>query len=339
MQKYVLFIGIDISKKWIDVCLSQDGRKKSMSHIQVNNDDKGFAEMLRFIRKSKEYHKDRSSWLFLMEHTGVYSMPLCEYLEKKDFQYCMLNPLDLKYSLGIKRGKSDKVDAADITRYGYKNRDELVSSKLPSRNLLKIKALISFRRRLVKQKSAIKVAAKELSRFTCKKIHADVKRMSDENTKLLQAQILETEKEIKRAIASDDELSRLHALVTSVKGAGLIISASMLVYTVGFTAFKTARPFAVYIGLVPFGHRSGTSVNAPARVSHLAHKKLKGDISCGASVATNHDKEMKAYYEKRISEGKNKFIVQNIMRNKFINRIFAVVKRGTPYIELGQHKA
>lgn len=339
MQKYVLFLGIDISKKWIDVCLTQNGLKKEMSHIQVDNNDKGFSELFDFIKKSKEFHKDRSAWLFLMEHTGVYSMRLCEYLEKKKFLYCMLNPLELKYSLGIKRGKSDKVDASDIARYGYKNRDELMPSKLPSRNLLKVKALLSFRQRLVKQRCAIKTSAKELAQFTCKEVHKEVKRVSAANVKSLEKTINEVEKLIKRTITSDEELARLHGLVTSVKGAGLIISAAMLVYTVGFTAFKSARPFAVYIGLVPFGYKSGTSVDIPARVSHLAHKKLKGYISCGASVATMHDKQLKAYYERRIGEGKNKFIVQNAIRAKFVNIIFAVVKRGTPYIELSQHKA
>ena len=111
----------------------------------------------------------------------------------------------------------------------------------------------------------------------------------------------------------------------------------MLVYTVGFTAFGSSRQFATYIGLAPFAHRSGTSLNIPARVSFLAHKKLKGDISCGAASAMRFDQQLKVYYHRKIAEGKNKFVVQNAIRNKFIHRIFAVVKRGTPYVELDTH--
>ena len=113
----------------------------------------------------------------------------------------------------------------------------------------------------------------------------------------------------------------------------------MIVYTAGFTAFKNSRQFATYIGLAPFGQSSGTSVKVPAKVSHLAHKKLKGWISCGASTAMQHDKELAAYYNRRIAEGKNKFAVRNAIRNKFLHRIFAVVKRGTPYVELALHNA
>ncbi len=123
-----------------------------------------------------------------------------------------------------------------------------------------------------------------------------------------------------------------------MKGASLVIGAALLVYTLGFTAFSSSRKFAVYIGLVPFGHQSGTTLNLPARVSHLAHKQLKAYISNGACSAMQHDRELKAYYQRRLAEGKNKFVVQNAIRNKFLHRIFAVVKRGTPYVEFDTYR-
>ena len=64
----------------------------------------------------------------------------------------------------------------------------------------------------------------------------------------------------------------------------------------------------------------------------------KGLISCEAASAMTHDKELKAYFERRIAKGKNRFSVQNAIRNKFIHRIFAVVKRQTPYVELAKHR-
>lgn len=339
MQKYVLFIGIDISKNWIDVCLTLDGRKKSMTHFRVDNNDQGFKQMLRLIGNSKEFRKEKSEWIFLMEHTGVYSMPLCNFLEQRNLSYCMLNPLELKYSMGIKRGKSDEVDAADIAHYAYKNREELSPTVLPSAKLLKIKSLLSLRSRLVKCRHGLHVAAKELAAFTSKEVHGEVFSISKANIKSINKDIAKVEKQISATIASDDELQRLYDLATSVIGVGIVIASAMLVYTNGFTAFKTARQFCVYTGLVPFGKKSGSSVDVPARVSHLAHKKLKGYISNGASVATMYDKQLKAYNERRLAEGKNQFVVQNAIRAKFVNIIFAVVKRGTPYVALAQHKA
>ena len=55
------------------------------------------------------------------------------------------------------------------------------------------------------------------------------------------------------------------------------------------------------------------------------------------SIALNairYNKEIRAYYKRKIAEGKNKYIVINSIRNKIVARIFAVVKRKTPYVEL-----
>ena len=194
------------------------------------------------------------------------------------------------------------------------------------------------RKRLVDAKKGLQVAAKELKDFAPLSVSKMVTKQTKTTTKPIKTSILAVEKEVLMLIKEEPELNRIFELAISVKGVGLIIAAHLLVYTLGFTAFDDARRFATYIGIVPFGKSSGTSIKAPAKVSHFANKKLKGLISAGASSATLWDKELKAYYQRRIADGKNKFSVQNAIRNKFVHRIFAVVKRGTPYVELAQHR-
>jgi hypothetical protein len=41
--------------------------------------------------------------------------------------------------------------------------------------------------------------------------------------------------------------------------------------------------------------------------------------------------EMKAYFDRKVSEGKSKMSVLNAVRNKLLHQIVAVVKRGAPY--------
>ena len=41
-----------------------------------------------------------------------------------------------------------------------------------------------------------------------------------------------------------------------------------------------------------------------------------------AISAIQHDRELKAYYEKRIAEEKPKMVVLNIIRNKIVSRVF-----------------
>ena len=61
--------------------------------------------------------------------------------------------------------------------------------------------------------------------------------------------------------------------------------------------------------------------------------RVKAIFNLCAVSAIQHSTEMKQYYQKRVDQGKNKMSTVNIIRNKLIARMFAVVKRGTPYVD------
>jgi len=68
----------------------------------------------------------------------------------------------------------------------------------------------------------------------------------------------------------------------------------------------------------------------------MANKRMKGLLSNAATTSIRYNPEMKAYNERRLKMGKNKLSTQNIIRNKIVSRVFAVVKRGTPYVDTMQ---
>ena len=47
--------------------------------------------------------------------------------------------------------------------------------------------------------------------------------------------------------------------------------------------------------------------------------------------AIQNDPEMKAYFERKVAEGKNKMSVINAVRNKLIHRVFAVIRGEQDY--------
>ncbi len=106
----------------------------------------------------------------------------------------------------------------------------------------------------------------------------------------------------------------------------------MIVLSNGFLSFKNSRKFATYAGIAPFPYESGTSIKGKTKVSHLANKKIKTLLSSCATSAIRCNPEMKAYYNRKLEEGKHKMSIINAVRNKILSRIFAVVNRGTPYI-------
>ncbi|MEZ5037261.1 MAG: IS110 family transposase [Chitinophagales bacterium] len=90
------------------------------------------------------------------------------------------------------------------------------------------------------------------------------------------------------------------------------------------------RSLACHCGVAPFERSSGL-FKGKARVSHMANKRLKTALHMAALSAMKLDKELKQFYERKVAEGKSKMSVINAIRNKLIHRIFAVIKRATPY--------
>src|SRR5215210_6876280 len=110
MGKYKIFVGIDISKSWIDVVVLKDGQSM---HRQFENSKKGYKVMLSWLKTFANLEE----MILCMEHTGVYALPLWNYLVKYKVAYVVETGLQIKSSMGIKRGKSDKIDAQAIANY------------------------------------------------------------------------------------------------------------------------------------------------------------------------------------------------------------------------------
>lgn len=338
MKKYVLFIGIDMSKLWFDMSISRDGIKDNMLHQQYKNTLKGYKKALQWLAKQSRSMSLDGPWLFCLEHTGVYTLPLCVFLEQHQHDFILESALRVQRSIGIRRAKSDKADSKDIAMYAHDHHKKLILSNLPAKELMQIKNLLAHRARLVKQKTALKSANGQYTGYMPKGFKIErIEQDNKELIKLLSQKIRDTDREIKQIIKQHDELKRLYDLARSVIGVGPVIAATLLVFTNQFKAFDDARKFASYIGIAPFGRSSGTSLNIKPKVSKLGHSKIKALIGNGVNSAIQHDRQIKAYYDRKIEEGKNKYKVLNAIKNKLISRVFATIKRGTPYVELSTY--
>jgi len=75
--------------------------------------------------------------------------------------YHMVSGLQVKRSLGIQRGKNDRVDARRLAEYAYLRREEIKPQKLQSPHLIRLKYLLSMRSRLVRQRAGFTASGKE----------------------------------------------------------------------------------------------------------------------------------------------------------------------------------
>jgi transposase len=151
-------VGIDMSKLTFDVRIHS-----SRAYVKLKNSKEDFKELIKWAYKNSTFSKENI--LFIFEHTGLYSHQLAVYLTEQKVPFALVPGLEIKRSLGIARGKDDKVDATKIALYGYRLRDEIKTYQLPTKQILSIKRLLSLRERLVKQRAGFKTSFKEQKRF------------------------------------------------------------------------------------------------------------------------------------------------------------------------------
>ena len=318
-------IGIDVGK------LENEARiHTNQKTYAFENNPSGFKKLEKWMLSNMSCPKHQLMIAF--EHTGLYSHPLSIFLTENQYSYVVIPGLELKRSMGITRGKDDKIDAKRIALYTFEKKDKLVPYQLPREEIIQIKRLLSLREKLVKHRAGYIGTLGEYKQFLKKKDNEMLFDVHEKMIAQLSKQIDRIEKQLDDIIRKDDQLKKMYDLITSIKGVGPQTALFIIAFTNGFTQFRNWRKFASYCGIAPFPNRSGISVRHRTKVSDLANKKIKSLLDLCAKTSIQYNMEMKIYYEKRVSEGKSKMSTINIIRNKLLSRVFAVVERGTPYV-------
>ena len=325
------FVGIDISKTWFDAAVIKADHPEQSMHNQFSQTPDGFKEMVKWLQQQDVLLN--SETLFCMEYTGIYNAGLVTFLVEQKAQLWVEMPLRIKRSAGFERGSDDKTSAIKIASYAFRYQDKMQLWRPVDSSIEKIKNLIAQRDRVVNAITQLSVPVKELSECGCNKEAKELEKLQRSSLKALQKTKEAIEQLIVKTAKQDTEIIKKIQLVQSITGIGQVTAVAMLAYTKGYTTFSNAKELACYCGVVPFGKRSGTSVRLKPTVSPHANKKLKKLLHLCALSAIQNDKEMKAYFQRKVAEGKNKMSVINAVRNKLIHRVFAVLRDNRPYEE------
>lgn len=328
MIKATFILGVDVSKLTLDVYCAETG-----GHLLIPNSTEGFRQLHAWCRLHRIALHDA---VVVLEYTGGYEYRLLQHLQDKNIAFVRVPGLAVKRSQGIARGKTDLVDAARIARYGRHNLEGLRAQHLDA-DLIQLKELLSFRKRLVRERAADKTTLGE--RLHMKGAGDAICRWLTARIKATTGMLQKVEASLRDLVGGNEALSCTYRLLTSIPGIGAVNAWLTIAYTENFQAFTDPRKYAVYVGVVPFEHSSGTSIRGRKRVSHLANKELKADLDCAAKAAIAHDPELRGYAETKIKAGKHTYLVRNNVKFKLILRMFAVVKRGAAYLENYKHAA
>ncbi|MEM6526380.1 MAG: IS110 family transposase [Bacteroidota bacterium] len=329
-----VFIGIDVSKENLDFVVLQEGLDKPF-HVQVENNTQGISSFYK--RLCKEAKARKETYLFCLEHTGIYCNPFLEFATSKGLMVWLEDAKKIKAYHGLEREKNDAIDAYRIAEYGYAKQHKLTLWKPPREVVSQLKVMIRLRERLVASKSRLVVPLSEDKKFSTKKWSKKHDQLIQPVISKIEKQIKEVEQQIKELIKADSHLNKLYGFVSSVKGVGLIVTINTLVATNEFKQITEPRKMACHCGVAPFKKESGKSVRGKSKVSHQANKSMKTLYNLAARSAVSCNGELRDFYLRKVAEGKNKMSVMNAVRNKIIHRIFACVRDERKYQDIYTH--
>lgn len=323
------FIGIDVSKSTLDVSICKEN--KMVHYSKINNEPKAIKKWLK--EDLKRFHINHQDCCVLIEYTGIYIFHVVNQMIEVGIELFVVPALAVKRSLGLVRGKSDKVDSLRLALFACEKYPSLIPY-IPTRPvILELSNLVSLRSRLLKAKQALVVAQKESSRFTITHIAKSILKLQGKSIAALENDIKAVDNKIKQLVSSDASLSKKSKQIMSIDGVGLITAVNVIITTNEFKEIKEAKKFACYAGIAPFEHSSGSSVRGKERVSHLANKRMKHILHMAALSTLRMKGDLRNYYDRKVLEGKNKMSVLNAIRNKIVLRIFAVINQDKFYLK------
>jgi len=320
------FIGVDVSKKTLD--LSVRDQTAVIFHMQIENSKQGIQV---FTKKLKEHGIALKTSLVCLEHTGLYNVVALDQFYQLGYAVWLENAVQIKRSMGLTRGKNDKIDAQRIGDYAFRFADKVALWEPARDQLVYIKQLTSLRRRLIDTKAQLKTPLKEGKAFLGRKRHQQLNRLCQQPIQAIDQQISAVEHEIRSIIQSDQHLAELFEIVTSVDGVGEVLFWELVTTTDEFKRIKDPKKYACYAGVAPFEHSSGTSIRGKNRISKMGNKSTKRILHLAAMSAIVMKGELRDYYLRKTIAGKNKMATLNAVRNKLIHRIFACVRDGRKY--------
>lgn len=334
MQKEVKFyLGMDVSKLWVDLAVLPvvNHHKQAMATARFDNTAGGLKTLHQWLKKQSVSFDGNS--LLVIENTGIYHRLIWEYCSNHQLPVYIGNAAHIKWSFGIVRGKSDRIDSQRLCEYAWKHADDLKATPALNPVFIKLKDLMTARSRLLAQMGSIKVYLKELKLSNSKEVQKLMEQAHKDALRGLETSLKRVEQHINQVISEDAAIKTNYDLLTTIPGIGHLTAIYLICCTSNFAGKRSGKQVACYAGVVPFSNTSGSSVKGRDKVHKMANKELKKMMHLCALSAIKYYPEFQQYYERKKAEGKNSMAVLNAIRNKLILRAVAVVNNQRPYVD------
>lgn len=329
MSKPNYFVGIDIASATFT---SAVGCMQEKWHILVRparfaNDYDALPHYLSWLQ---EHGLQPDNCVICMEATGVYTEVLAHFLQLNHYGVAIEPPLKVKRAFKPEGTKSDPVDSTQIAEYACRFWDELALWQPRSERLEQIHTLLTIREQLVVERTGHHNSIKALQRKQVRTAFAE--QIHTQAITELKQHILAVEAEIRKLIDQDPDFRQLVGLLLSIPGVGLLLAAHMLVLFQTSPEPVSPKRLAAYAGICPYETSSGTSLHCTPTSRHYGPPALRKLLYLAALSLRTHQPQFRAYFLRKVEQGKPKQLVINNIANKLLKIMVAVARSKTAFI-------
>ncbi len=306
-------LGCDISKDTVESVLLSPQFVVLKRFCPANTVE----ELTKILQPLK---KDFADLCVGCESTGIYHQALVEACDALEIPCKLLNPILTKEfnRSSIRKKKTDRDDAVVIAKLIAQGEGGSIHSDDCTDRL---KATVRSARKIADLSRSLLLH----SRYAGTLLPTELPRYGH-----VQEELLILQKALKKnAITMCD--SPLRLLLESIPGIGAWTASVILAETRNFTRCRNADAFVAFAGLDPRVQQSGTTLNRNGRLTKRGSPHLRAALFVAANVGRMHDPELGAYYDAKKAQGKKFTAITCAISRKLCYRIYAVVKRKTPY--------
>jgi len=321
MNTVCAVVGIDVSKKKLDVAILIDGKTKAKV---LENSATGHRALLDWLGKCKV---PLAALHVCMEATGAYSEPVALALHHAGLLVSVVNPACIKgfgHSENI-RNKNDAIDAGLIARYCAAMKPQPWSPPpLEQRQLRawsqRIQALKDIRQQEENRLEALAVSDM-----------GQVAQHVKQHIVWLNTEIDKLERDISDHIDRHPGLKRDADLLASIPGVGMATVAKILGQLGDIRRFDNAKAFAAFLGLTPRQRSSGSSIKGRTVISRTGNTSLRSALYMPSLVARRHNPILQRFAQRLAATGMAKKAVIGAVMHKLAHLIYGVIHNGKPF--------
>jgi transposase len=296
--------GIDVSKDWLDVAISNEVAR-------VANDAAGIGALIERLRSASV------QWV-VMEATGGYETQAASAIAGAGLRLAVVNPRQVRdFAKATGRlAKSDRIDAQVIAAFGEAIEPQVV--RLPDEQTRELQGLLTRRSQLVGMR------VQESNRLAL--MEGAMRKQIKSHITWLDKAIDEVNTDITARLRKSPVWREKDELLRSLKGIGPITS-STLMASLPELGQLDRRSIAALVGVAPFNRDSGTFRGRRAIWGGRA--QVRHMLYMAATTAIRSNPVIKPFYERLIARGKpHKVAVVACMR-KMLTILNAMTRSNT----------